>query len=654
MLSAVNRGADNSLETRAEELFRGHQRDISRRADRLFAVLLPLEWLACVAAAIWISPLTWVGLSSQTHPHVWTALLLGGAIVSLPLYMALRHSGTALTRHVVAVGQMLMSGLLIHLTGGRIETHFHVFGSLAFLAFYRDWRILLPATAVVAADHFLRGIFWPQSVFGVLAASPWRWLEHAGWVLFEDTFLIIAIRQSRLEMGDMARQRAELEATQQVIEAKVIERTNALSAVQLRLRESETRLRATIECAGDGILTIDGQGRIESLNGAAERMFGREAAELAGCSADQLFDESGRTVLQAAMRALRDAPYNPSAAERRETAVVRSDGTSLPVELNLSRMTAQEPPTFIAVVHDISQRRQAARQLEELQKQHLEVARRIGMAEIATSVLHNVGNVLNSVNVAASVINDKVRKSATADLGRAISLLELHRDDVADYIARDAQGKHLPGFIVEVGRKLAADEEEILAEVVALTKNIDHIKDIVTVQQSYVGMSGTVEKVSLEELIQDAIRINSASLGRHEVEVVYTADDLPEALVSRQKFLQVVVNVLSNAKYAVMQNGRNERRIDIDLRKEGEDRARLEIRDNGIGIAPENLTRIFAHGFTTRKEGHGFGLHSAANLAQEMGAELSVHSDGVGRGATFVLSFPLDASQQQPLTVGTA
>ena len=142
------------------------------------------------------SPRTWVGATSHIHWHVWAAIFFSGAIFSFPLVLARKYPGSVLTRHVIAVAQMLFSGLLIHLTGGRIETHFQIFGSLAFLAFYRDWRVLLSATVVTALDHFLRGAFWPQSIFGVLAVSHWRWLEHAGWVLFEDIFLIISIRQS--------------------------------------------------------------------------------------------------------------------------------------------------------------------------------------------------------------------------------------------------------------------------------------------------------------------------------------------------------------------------------------------------------------------------------------------------------------------------
>lgn len=196
---------------RAEILLRAHRDSVYRRTDRLFAGLMALQWLASLAAAYWIAPRTWEGLSSQTHPHVWTALFLGGAISLFPITLALWHPGRALTRHTIAIAQLLMSGLLIHLTGGRNETHFHVFGSLAFLAFYRDWRVLLTASVVTAADHGLRGLFWPQSIYGVATIEPWRWLEHVGWVVFTASFLIVSIVQSVRGMRGTAWRQAKQE-----------------------------------------------------------------------------------------------------------------------------------------------------------------------------------------------------------------------------------------------------------------------------------------------------------------------------------------------------------------------------------------------------------------------------------------------------------
>lgn len=184
---------------------------IYRRTDRLFALLLAIEFLFGIATALFISPLTWAGGVSSVHVHVWAAIFLGGTIVSLPIAFALWIPGERVTRHIIAIAQMLYCGLLVHLMGGRIETHFIIFGSLAFLGFYRDWQVLLSASALVALDHLFRGMYWPQSIFGVLSPESWRWAEHVGWVVFEDIFIIVACRQSLDEMREIAERRAFVE-----------------------------------------------------------------------------------------------------------------------------------------------------------------------------------------------------------------------------------------------------------------------------------------------------------------------------------------------------------------------------------------------------------------------------------------------------------
>lgn len=228
---------------RTEELFRDQMGRIQRRTDRMFGVLLVLQFFGAVAAALWLSPLTWAGSESSVHLHVWTAVLLGGCLASLPLALILTMPGAAVTRHTVAVAQMLFSALLIHVMGGRIETHFHVFGSLAFLAFYRDWKVLVPATVVVAIDHTLRGMFWPQSVFGVLSAAPWRALEHAGWVVFEDVFLVYSCVQGVREMRVIASSQAKIEASRDVTEEQVRLRTAELKASEERYELAEQGTR---------------------------------------------------------------------------------------------------------------------------------------------------------------------------------------------------------------------------------------------------------------------------------------------------------------------------------------------------------------------------------------------------------------------------
>jgi two-component system sensor histidine kinase/response regulator len=235
---------DEKVAQRASALCEEHRHRIFAQTDHLFVGLMVFQWLAAIGAALWLSPTTWAGQYSHIHLHVWTAVFVGGAITLYPIMLAWQAPGKASTRYMIAASQMLMSALLIDVTGGRIETHFHIFGSLAFLAFYRDWRVFIPATLVVAADHFFRGLYLPQSVFGVLAANPWRWIEHALWVLFENAFLIRSCLQSVREMKDIAWQRAKLEQTNEVVGRKVAERTADLEAGREELHHAKVAAEA--------------------------------------------------------------------------------------------------------------------------------------------------------------------------------------------------------------------------------------------------------------------------------------------------------------------------------------------------------------------------------------------------------------------------
>lgn len=271
-----------STSGRDRELLREHLGVLHRRTDRMFGVLFVLQFIAGILAAAFISPRTWAGPVSETHVHLWAAVLLGGCLVSMPLALIVVMPGKAVTRYTIAVAQMMFSALLIHLTGGRIETHFHVFGSLAFLAFYRDWRVLVPATAVVAADHLLRGIYWPESVFGVIASAPWRALEHAGWVLFEDVFLAYSCVQGMKEMGAIASAQARIERARDETEEEVRLRTHELELKTAELHASEERYALAMEGSQDGLWDWDL---------VANRMYyAPRWAQLLGLRADQVTD----------------------------------------------------------------------------------------------------------------------------------------------------------------------------------------------------------------------------------------------------------------------------------------------------------------------------------------------------------------------------
>ena len=415
---------------------------------------------------------------------------------------------------------MLMSALLIHLSGGRIETHFHIFGSLAFLACYRDWRVLVAASAVVALDHFVRGVYFPLSVFGVLTASPYLWMEHAAWVVFEDVFLIISIRQSIQEMLGIAERQAALEAVNFGIERTVAERTAELT-------------------------------------------------------------------------------------------------------------------------QEIAERKHAEAEMERMHTRLMDASRQAGMAEVATSVIHNVGNVLNSVNISHSVISDKVRKSKIDSLAKAANLIEEHADDLAAYLTTDPAGQKMPKFLGKLAERLSQEQEETLAEL-----------------DRSAGTSGTSRKSSPCSRVTPAPAASgnrSSSPRSSRTRCKSTARRSP-AIGSRSsastarcprprsrsiRSCRSSSISCSNAKHALIDSGREEKRLVVRTACD-DGHVCVSILDNGSRHPEENLTRIFVHGFTTKKDGHGFGLHSGVLAAREMGGSLTVQSAGPGMGATFTLRLPLN------------
>ena len=329
---------DNAENLRAAELLQRSQRAVYERTDRIFAILLPIQWLAGIFAAYFISPLTWSGAESSVHPHVWFAVLVGGAITSLPLFLTVAYPGEKTTRYVVAVSQMMMSGLLIHITGGRIETHFHIFGSLAFLACYRDWRVLVPATIVTAADHILRGWLYPFSMFGILTGEEWRWLEHAGWVIFTDIFLIVSCVRSVQEMR------------------KVSANTAAAAT-------SEERYRTIIEQMTESVFLLEPEElRVIECNEAFVSLLGCQSIEEAKTLYASDFDALSSQEIHQMTVALREEKTSMTA----ERKYLRRDGSWIYVEVTGRFITYNNTDAFCINARDITERKQAQVELKQL------------------------------------------------------------------------------------------------------------------------------------------------------------------------------------------------------------------------------------------------------------------------------------------------
>lgn len=292
------------------------------------------------------------------------------------------------------------------------------------------------------------------------------------------------------------------------------------------------------------------------------------------------------------------------------------------------------------ITKDITVLKEAEGKLAAVHDQLMHASRQAGMAEVATGVLHNVGNVLNSVNVSATLVRETLRTSEVATLGRVATLLREHTDDLDAFLTQDPKGRLIPRFIAELADHLAQEHTLLQNEHEQLARSIEHIKEVVTMQQSYARVSGVHEKVRLADLVSDALQIQMVALTRHGIEVVRDYAPLPPAVIDKHKVLQILVNLIHNAKHALESNP-GQRLLTLAIRPTPQQGFQIIVSDNGIGIPEENLTRIFSHGFTTRRNGHGFGLHSGANAAREMGGTLLASSPGPGRGAIFTLELPL-------------
>ncbi len=277
----------------------------------------------------------------------------------------------------------------------------------------------------------------------------------------------------------------------------------------------------------------------------------------------------------------------------------------------------------------------------------VEASREAGMAEVATGMLHNVGNVLNSVNVAANCMSDRLRGSRITGLMKANELLVQHSDDLAMFLTEDEKGKLLPGYLNKLTSQLLSERDDLSKELTELTENIEHIKEIVAMQQSFGRMSGVEQALNPVDLFEEAIKINFAGLQRHGVDLSSEFEcDLPRITTDKHKVLQILVNLISNAKYAVSGSKIKDKQVTVRAEHHNGSIV-MEVIDNGVGISSENLSKIFAHGFTTKKDGHGFGLHISALAARELGGSMSVHSDGLGKGARFSLTIPV--AKKQPV-----
>jgi two-component system, sensor histidine kinase and response regulator len=578
---------------RANEILHAFQRQIYIRIDRMFTVLLLLQWATAIGLALWLAPRTWSGAASSVHPHVWLAIIFGGALCSLPIVLVWCRPGTVATRHLIALAQVVFSSLLIHITGGRIETHFHVFGSLAFLAAYRDWRVLVTPTVVVAIDHFLRGAFWPETVFGISANDPWRWVEHAAWVLFEDLFLIVNICQSTAEMRNVALQTARLE-----------KKHTELESYAERLSLAMEMERAVTEGALDAIMRIDRQGRITLWNPQAERIFGWRAGEAVGRSVDELiFPDNIRTVHLAWSRGYLQAGEGQAIDRRVELEAVHRDGHSFPIELAITPVHHGADLAFCAFATDISARRKYEQEL------HLAIDQAEAASRVKSMFLANMSHELRTPLNAIIGYSELLEELAARE-GRPGALPDLAKINMA--------GKHLLTLISDILdiSKIEAGRMELATEFIALPDLIEQLRT-------------TVEPLA-------AKNANTFEIKGERTPVSLFND------ITRLR--QCLLNLLSSANKFT---SKGKIRLSVSAETEsGRDWVCFTVSDTGIGMTPEQTQKLFqaftqADASTTRKYGGtGLGLAITRKLARKMGGDLTVAST-IGKGSTFTLRVPV-------------
>jgi two-component system, sensor histidine kinase and response regulator len=637
---------------RASDLFTQYRLETYKRTDRLFAGLMGFQWIGGIIFALWVSPLAWYGATSQTHTHVWAAVFLGGAICLFPAVLALLRPGEASTRYTIACAQMLMGALLIHLTGGRLETHFHVFGSLAFLAFYRDWRVLIPATIVVAADHLLRGIFWPQSVYGVLVASQWRWLEHAAWVLFEDVFLIVSCLRSTAEMKDTAERTAILE--QEVKTRQQAENVASLTAAVGLALTRGTELRAILQQCADAL--------VEHLEGGLARIWtldaaGNTLALQAGAGACiELDAQQGRVAVGAhtigaiahtrtpllARAADVDVPGGDSAWTQRE-GLVAFAGYPLLLDSKLVGVLAIFAPrefttaaldAMAAVadavalgIHRTHAERELARYTRDLEAAHQTERRNAEQLVTLVDQLRLTQRQAESATRAKSEFLASMSHELRTPLNAIILYSELLQEEagdnpqqstVADLQRIQFAGKHLLELINGI-----LDLSKI--EAGKMTLSLEHF-DVRAMMEA------------IADTVVPLVQKNGNTL------TLQCAPDVGTMYADVMKTRQILLNLLSNAaKFTT--GGAITLKAHRDGRSENPSIV-FAVVDTGVGLTAEQTGKVFdpftqADVTTSRKYGGtGLGLAIVSRFCRLMGGDISIASEP-GLGSCFTVRLPL-------------
>jgi two-component system NtrC family sensor kinase len=609
---------------RVDDIFRRTLRADHAKTDRLFAFLLLAQWAIAIALAVIFSPYAWDGNVWTVHVHVYVAVLLGGALNALPLLLIVTRPGEAVTRYVVAIAQMLWSALLIHLTGGRIETHFHVFGSLAFLAFYRDWRLLPTATLVVAADHLIRGFIWPESVYGIVTPEWWRFLEHAAWVAFEDVVLMYGCVRSVNERRAMAEREASLENVNQTIEREVREKTAALQA-------SVERYRALAESTNAIPWEMDGASlEMTYVSPQVGALLEIQSDALAQATWERVHPEDRADIHEQLQRLAMSPDGSNLDLEYRVTSV-----TGRLIDLR-SVVRAHHTDDGAVVLRGISVDITSQKKLEmELrQAQKLE-----SVGRLAAGVAHEINTPVQFVSDSIHFLGE-----AVDDLTKLIAAYRVVHKSVIDGVpsseaaAAATQAEH----DADVDYLL----EQLPGAVDRSREGLDRVASIVRSMKAFAHPDQKeMSAVDLNQAIQSTLII-ARSEYKYVADVETDLGELPPVTCHAGEINQAILNILVNGAHAIgdVVAGTNGRGLLRVCSRQLGDWVEVRISDTGGGIPDAIRDRIFDPFFTTKDvgKGTGQGLAIARNVVLEKhGGALTFETES-GAGTTFIMRLPID------------
>ncbi len=386
--------------------------------------------------------------------------------------------------------------------------------------------------------------------------------------------------------------------------------------------------RMMIDRHYDAVLTISASGRITSANPSAIELLGGGKTDLVGQRLDQFVQARDGADLVTSHKLENDA------------IVTRPDGSKVEVAWSMVELGAGPDQQWMAILRDVTLERELARRLDESHRRLVEASREAGKAEVATGILHNVGNVLNSVGVSVDMLRNQIAGCRIDRLRRAVSLMLEQRDRLAEFVATE-EGDQCLALLDAVAAELQQGHAGAVAELGKLSESLRHVKEVVAVQQSVARPISAEESFCVADVVEDAIKTNDAALQRHGVAIERRYDTSATIVADRHRLLQILINLISNAKYSAGAAGDGRGRIVVRV-AETDEGVRIDVEDNGVGIERANLDRVFEFGFTTKgSDGHGFGLHSSAIAAQELGATISAYSDGPGKGARFSVCLPV-------------